>query len=634
MSLKTLADKLCPVVMKNFHSDSADSCKLFLSASNMATRAIVRNAKANSPAEAWNIALEDLSNALKAEKITPTILRADWVISSEKMTWANFISLLGKTRRNYFRKGLALDADYKIAFTEQEMNANSMLYKDGKEGSGRCVFRKDRSDGYCQKRFGCDFPALEDSAPVEIFEADGAFLQEGDEIHLCTGRGIYSTRRDASPIDPEIFMRLAKNGANYLARQVQKNGRFIYGYYPCFDKIVPSYNTVRHFSSVSSMLDVYRAYTKMPPMKLGKAITTAMDYGVKTFIRYRKLDDGTEAAYPEDITEKEIKLGALGIALVSLANYTELMHTKKYIPLMNAIARGIKTLQKDDGSFIHVLNSTDFSVKEDFRIVYYDGEALFGLMRLYAITKDEELLKMSVKAFDRFVITNHWQNHDHWLSYAVNEFTRWQPDKKYFEFGINNFLAFLPFIYHRDTQYPTLLELMMAADKMLENMKTRPEMADLLAKVNFDDFYAAMESRAKNLLNGYFWPELAMYYANPQKIVGSFFIRHQATRVRIDDVQHFLSGFVAYCKYLERRKNMPDPKPSPELLNGKAEGTGVFNIKSSDTNAGVKKSASPVNANVTDFETNLTTAKFETVAENKTRDADTTVIFYGGDVRF
>ncbi|MBR6012847.1 MAG: glycosyltransferase [Selenomonadaceae bacterium] len=613
MALKNLADKLYSTFMKNFPNESSEVCKIFLSASDMKTRAVVRNASATSPKEAWEIALEELKKILKSEKIDPVILRADWVISSEKITWENFIKLVEDTRRNYFRKGLALDSDYKIAFTEMEMNGNAMLYQGGKEGSAYGVFRQNRSDTYCQKRFGMDFPTPSPTDTVEIFETQGVFIQENEEPKFITGKDIYAGRRDTSTIDSELFMTLAKNGAKYLAGQVQKSGKFIYGYHTCFHNQIKTYNTLRHMSSTFAMLDVYGAYKKMPPIKLGKAIINAVEYAVKKFISYRTLDDGTRAAYLADPFSEEIKLGGNGVSLLALVKYTELMHTKKYLPLMKELANGILSMQNPDGSFVHVLNTSDFSVKEPFRIVYYDGEAVFGMLRLYSITKDEKLLQASVLAFERFIKTNHWRNHDHWLSYAVNELTSYKPEAKYFEFGINNFLGFLSFIYHRDTQFPTLMELMMAADTMLERLKTMPEMSELLQRVNFNDFYAALEKRAENLLNGYFWPELAMYFAKPEVIAGSFFIRHHAFRVRIDDVEHYLSGFVAYCRYLERRKNLPAPVPTQKLLGGKAEGTGIFNIQSTEvtlestekviTESNEEKKFSPLEVNSSNLDT-------------------------------
>ena len=420
-------------------------------------------------------------------------------------------------------------------------------------------------------------PNLEPTSTVEIFKTAGVFVSEEEQTpQAVISDGLATGRREVSHIDSGTILKMVRSGAGFLASQVQKSGRFVYGLWPCFNKVVPGYNTLRHFSSAFAMLDVYETY-RMGEMKIGSAINKAIKYGVEHFIKYRTLPDGSEAAYIYEPDTKEIKLGALGVILVMFIKHAQLMKTKKYYPLMNALARGIYTMQKPDGSFVHVLNSDDFSVKEEFRIVYYDGEAVFGMMKLYSLTHDETLLKASQIAFQRFIATDHWKNHDHWLSYSINELTTYSPDREYFEFGINNFLDFLPFIYHRDTQFPTLLELMMAADSMLERLKKMPEMADLLARVPLEDFYAAMEARAKNLLNGFFYPELAMFFQKPESIVGSFFIRHQAFRVRIDDVEHFLSALTAYRRYLARRDH--NPQPSKELLEGKAEGSGLFNIQ-------------------------------------------------------
>ncbi|APA86807.1 glutamate ligase [Paraburkholderia sprentiae WSM5005] len=546
---------------------------LFFSWSDGQRRADVVSATAPTFAEAWDIAMARATQATGATGEGVQWLRVDWVEKVEVTTWKALRARLEQTKRNYFRCGLSLDRSFGHAFLETELNANAMLY--GGPATAHAVVNTKNFQRYAAIRHQLANVDFADAREVYVFSTRGAFTSlQSPEVHLLHGTGLNAGRRIIEHLQPADVRALVASGSRYLAGQVQQDGRFHYGWHPCFDRAIGTYNCLRHASSVYAMLEAWEV-TRDHDLEI--AIDAALRYLVNELIMPVELPSGAQAAFLVD-ARAEIKLGGNGVCLLALVKYSQLTGSGEYLTLLEQLATGILFMQDaDTGRFSHVLNYPDLSVKQAFRIIYYDGEAAFGLMRLYGLTGDARWLEAVKKAFAHFIEAKHWKAHDHWLSYCVNELTRHRPLEAYYKFGIQNFASYLDFVVDRITTFPTLLELMTAAEQMISRLQQEPGMEHLLAEIDLDKFFHALHARAQRLLNGHFWPELAMYFANPAKITGSFFIRHHAFRVRIDDVEHYLSGFVAYLNYLNAQhgavSSTPGRKWSASVIQSVTQGT-------------------------------------------------------------
>ncbi|NWB94206.1 glutamate ligase [Pseudomonas agarici] len=477
-------------------------------------------------------------------------IRVERAFNVMPITWAKLNESLKRHKRNYFRQGIALDSDLRVAMTEQELNANAILY--GGSDIAHATLNPKNFAAYARRRFAGTHAAdilagLTPETCVFVFNTTGVFCAEDGEAHTLNGNGLETGWRTLGALTPDSVRACIDSASRYLSTQVQDSGQFIYGYFPCFDRAINTYNTLRHASTTYSMIE---AWALTSDQHLKEAIERSLEHLTNVLIKPYLLPGGSVAAFLTD-TGDEIKLGGNAVCLLALVKYCEVTGTRHHLPLLEALANGIAWMQDaESGAFVHVLHAKDLSIKAPFRIIYYDGEAAFGLMRLYGLTGNERWLAIVEKAFDYFIEKEHWREHDHWLSYCVNELTRYRPDEKYVRFGLNNVAGYLDFVQRRITTFPTLLELMMAAQQMLARIAEQPELRHLLNDIDLHAFYRALHHRARYLLNGYFWPELAMYFANPARIAGAFFIRHHAFRVRIDDVEHYLSGLIAYHRYL------------------------------------------------------------------------------------
>ncbi|MDR1489397.1 MAG: hypothetical protein LBS65_02765 [Desulfovibrio sp.] len=537
----------------------AGACPAFamvFSVSDGPDRAFVLHSCGDSFALAWEPLLMDLRGLMKRKGLAGAHLRLDWVEEALPMTWELFQQRLDKTKRGYFRYGIALDPAFRVLLTEQECNANAIFHGGARVELAR--FNPGNFSVYARWRFpeGA-LPPSSPETPVWLISTAGAYC--GADGTVCdlpgpardkrsglTARGLYAGHREIRRLTPGLLRELIGGAGLWLARQVREDGMFVYGHFPCFGRLIDAYNVLRHAASCYGLLEAW-AHTGEAALR-EPALMSLRRLGL--FTREFRSPSGGYAAFVVD--GDEIKLGSNAMALLAFCRWRELTGSDEFAGISELLAEGTAYMQDPEtGAFAHVLNGGDFSLKEKTRVIYYDGEAVFALLRFYRQTGNPRWLALARKSFDSFLLDSHSEAHDHWLSYSANELTEHVPDMRYFRFGINNCFGFLDFVLRRETTYPTLLELMMAAQKMLTRMSGMPEAAHLLAGLDMDKFRAALHYRAHYLLNGCFWPEMAMFYKYPDSILGSFFIRHHAFRVRIDDVEHYLCGLVAYARMLE-----------------------------------------------------------------------------------
>lgn len=426
--------------------------------------------------------------------------------------------------------------------------------------------------------------------------------------------GLSRGRREIQNLDATAARSFVSAAASFLEKQVQQDGSFRYGYYPRFDRVIPGYNCMRHASTIWSLLCQYRITQKASVLSLA---ARSIEYLLSHALVYRDPD----TAYLSEPLKDEIKLGGGGVLILAITEYldlcsgeprpaiprseephpailrsgeprpailhsgepltkapnAEILHTKDVLPEQEALRRRyteiacalgngiLSLLNPETDEFSHVLNM-DFSLKERYRTVYYDGEAAYALCRLYRLTKEEKWLFYAEKAVDHFLAADYTRYRDHWVAYAMNEITRYIHRDDYDTFALRNARVNLDFLYKRETTYHTFLELLMVTFETYERILAENPGLPYLKEFDLPYFLRTIRVRADRMLNGFFFPEYAMYMRCPDKILGSFMVRHDGFRVRIDDVQHNIGGFYLYYKNYSRllALGMPEDIPCEE----------------------------------------------------------------------
>ncbi len=373
-----------------------------------------------------------------------------------------------------------------------------------------------------------------------------------------TFRHLYRGHRIPGAITQESLLESLELAGKYLVGSVGHDGRMVYTYNPATAEQPDDYNILRHAGTAYSMFDLYMT-TKNA--ELLSAAQRARGYLLKQVEPWTK--DGADAAVVA--FGKKIKLGGAALAVIMLAKEIEATGNKEHLPVAQKLARYIELQQRADGSFISSRNRSDGS-ERDFVSVYYPGEALLALVRMYSVDKNTRWLDVAERGA-HYLIEDRDKNkpiaklpHDHWLLYALNELHRSRPKAIYLEHSRRIVASmregqrrktwppdYLGSFYTppRTTPTATRAEGLLAAYKMFEDYGSDDEAERTLQMIHLA---VAFELQTQ------FLAESAMLLDRPQRALGAFHRGLTHFEIRNDYVQHNISALLELYRLMKRKE--------------------------------------------------------------------------------
>jgi len=357
-------------------------------------------------------------------------------------------------------------------------------------------------------------------------------------------------------VTPDLLLAAVRRGADYLVRIMNAEGRYVYMYHPVDDVDDRSYGWLRHAGTTYALFEAYE--------ELGTpAYADKGELALRYLESHLRDDPASQGKYLLDTNdEEEQKVGGAGLALLAFAKQAAVTGRRDHLETMRALARFIVKQQYADG---HFRSNADVEHETGRRLkrepVYYTGEATLALMRLYAVDPQQAYLDTARKAVDWVIhvrdayVSEDNQEHDHWISYALNDLFRVVHDPAYVEHAYKIARAIqkkehVPpdapapdwvgtFYEGQTTPGSTRLEAF-DADIALSRFAGKPE----------DWLLGPARQVASATLGQQFTPDDDYWLKNPARAEGGVRESLYVSDVRIDYVQHSMSAWLHLARIL------------------------------------------------------------------------------------
>lgn len=342
----------------------------------------------------------------------------------------------------------------------------------------------------------------------------------------------------------------ARAGGDYLIRIQHVDGSFHYYYDAETDRFeAQRYNILRHTGAAISLFELFAATHD------SRYLTSARLAMRFLTLRFRPAR-ASRAVYVLDYDGKA-KLGANGLALIAITRQMELDGESANRASVVKLANLVLAMQRKDGSFEthHKLSSARAPTTES---LYYPGEAMLGLIRLFKLTGERRLIESVQRAADYLIARQQRLDvlpADAWLMQALEELYARGRERKYAAHAIALAEAMITEQYTDDDEPgyaggfgPGSPRATPAASRA-EGLVAAYRIARSTGNARATKIASALKACARFQLSQQLNSDTAGV-RNPAIAVGGFREDMTSMKIRIDYVQHNISSLLGIAEAL------------------------------------------------------------------------------------
>ena len=384
---------------------------------------------------------------------------------------------------------------------------------------------------------------------------------------------------DREPTESDLLASI-KLGGRWLVGTVKDDGKFDYEYFPNLDRGSTDYNIVRHAGSVYGLFETYHLALQEKTMKEDgplylEGAAKTMDFIYNALGKPNGDTVGDRICLLERDRKNRCESGSAALTLLTYlvrppknevpAKYRARLYRDGDDALITGLGLTLLDMIDDKGKVFRRYReamSMDAVKKEP---LYYPGEAMLALIRLYNATGEERWLEGAKKIGERQVKSykrDRFQVPDHWVMQAYLHLWRATKDDRYAKSG------YAMATHYSSEQYPNVMtpfpDYLGSWRRVNDTPRTtragsRSEALRAIvhlawergddATIYEDSLLAASRHMIEQQFserNGYWLPNLA-------RADGAYRMGQVDNHCRIDNNQHMLVGMAGALEVRRRR---------------------------------------------------------------------------------